>query len=771
MSTTSSPIYSLLPAVFRTRDAALGGPLEALFEVLESQYSLVKENVWQLYSDQFIETCAPWVIPYIGQLIGYSTVYTAALTSPDSRAEVANTIGYRRRKGTLVALEQIAHDVSGRTTMAVEEFKRLATTLSLRDVRPWSKATADLRHGCDLEDQDGPFNRLNRTIDVRNIMPRVRMAQSPDAAPLEIALHGPGRFNIPEVAVWMWRWQSWAVTNAPAFAFGGGGYFFSSLGGPVPLFQTVPEEPAPFAWLVTEPDVPEPIRRRHACKHPASFYPGSLQLIADGWPVPEEQIMFANLDELNDGAVCTVPDGMIAIDPELGRIQYAEDVALPCDLRVNYNYGAPAEIGGGPYDRSANITQPGTQPGSGFANSASLFWAVVGSADYPTLESAVAAWNQLPPNSAGTIALPNFECYTIDLTGSNAIQIPAESSLLIASAEFALDGTPEWNNACVTLRGNIEVVAPPVALGPDGLALPTGQVQISGVWLSGQLILSGDEACVQMADSTLVPGIALDSEGVAIEPDDPSVTGTALSMTLCLNRVVTGPIALPATCSTRICDGIVDAGSAYCPAFAGTDFASAGAALHIENSTVIGRVWTQTMRLASNTIFYARLGRCDPWKAPVWAARVQVGCVRFCWLPADSITPRQYECLPPDAQSQPALEPSFITLRFGKPGYCLLSGDVPMAIWKGADNGSQMGVFYQIQETEAVSNIQIRSAEYLPANLEFGVFVIPSRPQREDVPQMEYGYGIRGRRCRCAVEEDARSLEPDVPMGIGIGLI
>ena len=198
MSTTPSPIYSLLPAVFRTADAAQGGPLQALFEVLESQYGLVKENVWQLYNDQFIETCAPWVIPYIGQLIGYSTVYTAALASPDSRAEVANTIGYRRRKGTLVAMEQITHDVSGRTTMAVEEFKRLVTTLSLRDVRPWSKATADLRTACALEDQWGPFNRLNRTIDVRNITPRVQppppagTPPAPDPTPLEIALHGGG---------------------------------------------------------------------------------------------------------------------------------------------------------------------------------------------------------------------------------------------------------------------------------------------------------------------------------------------------------------------------------------------------------------------------------------------------------------------------------------------------------------------------------------------------------------------------------------------------
>jgi len=80
---------------------------------------------------------------------------------------------------------------------------------------------------------------------------------------------------------------------------------------------------------------------------------------------------------------------------------------------------------------------------------------------------------------------------------------------------------------------------------------------------------------------------------------------------------------------------------------------------------VIGRVWTQAISLASNTIFWAKLGRRDPWQAPVWAGRRQTGCVRFCWLPFNSLVPRRYECLPPDAASQPALLPQFITLRFG----------------------------------------------------------------------------------------------------------
>jgi hypothetical protein len=657
--------------------------------------------------------------------------------------------------------------------MAVEEFKRLVTTLSLRDVRPWHNATASLRCGRDWEDQNGPFTRLNRTIDVRNITPRVRLPASPDTAPLDIALHGPGRFNIPEVAVWMWRWQSWTIAGAPAFPLGGSGYLFSSLGGPIPLFQSVPEEPAPFSWLITEEDVPEPIGYQRFCALLDTLYPGSMQLIADGQTVPAAQIVCANLTELANGCVCTVPAGKIAIDPELGRIQYAADLPLPADLRVTYNYGSPAEIGGGPYDRTANVTQPGTASNTEFANNASLFFAVVGSVDYPTLELAVAAWNQLPPNSAGTIVLQGFECCDIDLTGANAIQIPAESQLLIASGVIAADGAPEWNNACVTLRGNIEVVAPGVTLGPDGIALPTGQVQINGVWLSGQLILSGDEACVQVSDSTLVPGTALDSHGDPTQPDTPSVIGSpvspaglVLSMTLCLNRVITGPVALPQTCSARICGSIVDAGSPYCPAIVGSDMASAGPSLHIEESTVIGRVWAQAIRLASNTIFFARLCRYDPWQAPVWANRVQVGCVRFCWLPPNSITPKQYQCLPAGPASETALEPAFVTLRFGKPGYCLLSGDVPIAIWKGADNGSQIGVYYQIQETEAVTNIQIRSGEYLPANLERGVFLIPSRTLPEEAPPMEYGFAIR-QPCRA---ENAREHD-DVPIGIGIGLI
>ena len=759
MSTQPSPIYSLLPAVFRTRDAKQGGPLQALFGVLEQQYDLVKDNVWRLYDDQFIETCAPWVIPYIGALIGFDPIYTAALTSPDSRAEVANTIRYRRRKGTLVAIEQVTADVSGRTTMAVEEFKRLIATLSLRDVSARRDGTADMRHGWKLGDPCGPFNRLNRTIDVRNISPRSRAPASPDPTPLDIALHGPGRFNIPDVAVWMWRWRGFQVTNAPAFALGDGGYFFSAFGAPIPLFQPVPPAAAQFSRLISEADVPEPIDLRRFRARPGDFYPSAFQLIADGEPVPLSQITPANLTPRADGSVCAAPRGAIAIDPELGRIQYAADLTLPKQLRVTYNYGAAAPIGGGPYDRASSIVTPSEQLNASFANAANPFVATVPSGQYPTLQAAVAAWNELPMNSAGTIVLTNFETLTADLTGPNAIQIPAQSVLLVASATQVGESAPEWDNACVTIDGDVEIFAPQLPLGADDTPLAQGQVHISGLWLTGRLKLSGAEATVQIADSTLTPGVRRNVLGEPVSPSAASVSGSddTLVVTLSLTRVVSGPIALPATCSARVCNTIVDAGDPFAVAFSGPGKSSAGATLKIEDSTVIGRVWTKTLRMASNTLFLARRAAEDPWLAPVWSDRVQTGCVRFSWLPANSITPSAYKCLPPDVASQPALEPKFVSLQFGDPSYALLSGDAPMAIWKGADNGSQIGVYYQIQETEAVANIGIRSEEYLPANLQRGVFLIPSRAAPGAGAKLHYGYGY-GPKGRLA-------------MGIGVELI
>ena len=108
MTLDADKLYALLPSIYRIRDQEEGEPLKAYLAVLAEQVEVLQEDLSQLYDDQFIETCAEWVVPYLGDLIGYRRLQGA--TSPDgsSRAEVANTIAYRRRKGTLSIVEQLA---------------------------------------------------------------------------------------------------------------------------------------------------------------------------------------------------------------------------------------------------------------------------------------------------------------------------------------------------------------------------------------------------------------------------------------------------------------------------------------------------------------------------------------------------------------------------------------------------------------------------------------------------------------------------------------
>ena len=443
-------------------------------------------------------------------------------------------------------------------------------------------------------------------------------------------------------------------------------------------------------------------------------------------------------------------------------IELGPDVPVPTDLRVSYNYGFPAELGGGPYDRSPNLTT--------FATTTFNFTAIVGSSATPTLQDAISAWNSAAPGSTGRIILPDFESLEIDQTGPNALNIHSSSRLWIISAQShssvsTTDFT--YDSACVTLRGNIEVQGS-LIINDDGTTQPMGQLFLNGLWLSGSLTLHGDPVSVSIADCTLVPGLALTSSGAPIQPGEPNIVSDAIGSTISLVRTISGPIGNIVGGSTRICSSVVDSSSRCCVAYAGADLTSEGADLHIEDSTIIGKIHTHTMELASNTIFLARRPRHDSWPAAIWCSRRQTGCIRFSFIPTDALTPPRYRCLPDVAGNEGALQPQFITLQYGHPSFALLSGDVPMAIWTGADNGSQIGVYNQLQETEAFRNVQLRAPQYLPFGLESGVMIEPSRTAIiHRIPFSHYGYSLPA-KFRCC---DDDTQDEVWFVGIGAGLI
>ncbi len=348
-------LYELLPAVYRMRDADRGYPLQALLRVIAEQVNIVEDDIAQLYENWFIETTEDWTVPYIADLIGYRPVTEAGAASDNTtlegrelnqilipRREVANTIRYRRRKGTLALLELLASDVANWPARAVEFFKLLGWNQNINHQHLDRARTVNLRRVDQLDLVDGPFDRLAHTVDVRRINSGRTI----------------GRYNIPSVGVFVWRLKSYSVTHSPAYCAENAGphcFTFSVLGQDAPLFIKPVPQPEP-TQIARELNVPARIRRRAFLDHKEHFYGAekSLAIWADGWagfegdfPIPARAIIPADLSMWQ-----YVPEPkQIAVDPVLGRFAFPPSQFPKKGVRVSYHYGFSADIGGGEYAR------------------------------------------------------------------------------------------------------------------------------------------------------------------------------------------------------------------------------------------------------------------------------------------------------------------------------------------------------------------------------------------------------------------------------------
>ena len=196
-----------------------------LLAVIAEQAGVLEENLEQLYDDQFIETCGDWVVPYIGDLIGYRSLHGVVPKVASPRAEVAHTIAFRRRKGTATMLEQLARDVTGWPARVVECFQILGWTQNMNHVRPEAHYAPNLRDWEKFARLNRPFDRNLHTIDVRRI--------------------AKGRANtiFPISAIYLWRLGAYRLRRSPAVPVAPGDtqrFLFDPLGRDTQLF-TRPE--------------------------------------------------------------------------------------------------------------------------------------------------------------------------------------------------------------------------------------------------------------------------------------------------------------------------------------------------------------------------------------------------------------------------------------------------------------------------------------------------------------------------------------------------
>jgi hypothetical protein len=699
-------LYALLPAVYRLRDADEGYPLRALLAVMERELAAVEDDIEGLYDNWFIETCEEWVVPYLGDLLGVRGLRPAAGGAFTRRARVANTIGYRRRKGTAAVLEQLARDVTGWPAHAVEYFQRLAVTQHLAHVRPEGTGTASLRSAAALELVGGPFEGVAHTGEVRHVD------------------NGRGRYNLPHVGVFLWRLQSYPVTLAdarPAPAPVDAGFTFHPLGLDAPLFNLTRTESA-ITHLAREEDVPAPLRRRAlfdelearraartaGTEVEATWFGGQpvLQVFLDGEPLEPEEVVICDLEpwrrppsrdfDLADG---TTVSTRVAVDPPRGRLALLEGEALPGTVRVGYAYGFPGDLGGGPYDRRGSVEAWAAGVGRPVTWQAGVVEdPPAGSAElFPDLAGAVAAWNAQPAGTVGIIAVTDSRTHAGDLTGADRILVPEGSHLLLVAADWPgpdEPGAPRVPGRLLPqdlrphLLGDVSVrgTAPAGSKNPGSFAL-------DGLLVEGGLtVLQGNLGALRLAHCTLAP-----PDGrLLVEPDNARLEVTVV-------RSIAGRVEVAGDARrVRVEDSILDAPAAV---------ALSGPALEVEGATVLGRTEARTLE-AGNSIFARR----------VTVERPQQGCVRFSYLAPGSLVPRRYECHP----STPALadqeEPQFTARRYGHPAYAQLSPACPEVIRSGADDEGEMGAFHFLQQTQRIADLRASLGEHLRVGLEAGLF-------------------------------------------------
>jgi hypothetical protein len=257
-------LFQLLPAIYRIRDANQGGALQNLFAILQDTHDAVDQDIANLYENWFIETCAEWVVPYIGDLLGVPPLNTADIEGVTARAYVAHTLSYRRRKGTPIVLQQLAQDVTNWPACAVQFFQLIATTQYMNHLRPQNLATPDLRNVDALQLLNGAFDPLSHTLDVRGIVgPALTPSQSAGPNSDEVLIRG--KYNLPNIGIFVWRLKSYAIEGVtPRVVVDGTNmrYRFNPAGLDEPLYNQPAPPPAAFIPVTGEVDVPGALRRR-----------------------------------------------------------------------------------------------------------------------------------------------------------------------------------------------------------------------------------------------------------------------------------------------------------------------------------------------------------------------------------------------------------------------------------------------------------------------------------------------------------------------------
>jgi len=755
-------LFDLLPALYRQRDAdpARAGQFEAYIGLMDEVFKAVDADIETLYHDHFIETCADWMVPYIGDLLGVTHLKGAPRTL---RADVARTVSLRSRAGTLGALESLAFNLTSWAAHAVEMRERLVWNQHLNHLRPDRGVQTShspprhiaepVRHGTVTLRDPGVLSFLGGAFD--------GFARTVDLKPTG-AIHP--RPNLPNLVLFLWRLRDFLVpvtrpahiSTLPQPGAAGSDAAFAArfvidpFARQTRLFNTFRYNPGAEPPEFSQPDrTPGPMPTARLQDGPPTgnvteyaavdIFTGSRpDDPGDGAPgltVHLPATVFAGTNWFFRGAnLCAWEDGLrtplqereIVIDPVHGRLLFGitddanEGAALRNSLRTSYTYAAPGPTGAHPIPREFPETiWPGLEPPE--------VMSITAQSGSPGLRAALSGLASAGPPRIIEIT----DSMTHRLNFNQIDDIVDEDGPTLTLAR------PFWIRAASGQRPVIEFrqALRMRASDPENDALNRAlDIRFDGVFITRRNAPAATAIVTRAAVNQLIfTGTTLDPAGHMVL--DGSVQGSRADMQHALElsedlgfsdpvqlaafgqlpeikfiRSIAGPVAMAGDYQLALNDSLVDGGagpSAPAPGLAISALndpeTAYGPRLSVDGATILGRSRVRTAD-GEGAIFVHTLQVRDH----------QSGCLSFCWFSSNgNRLPQYFACL---FANTAAL--SFTASVFGAPGYGQLNRiRTDPRILQDGPGADEMGAFGYQFNTHKWKNLNIRLREFTPVGV------------------------------------------------------
>jgi hypothetical protein len=674
MSVTRPPtfLYELLPIVLRRRDVERGDrALQALTAVAQSAFALLENDIAALYDNWFVETCEPWVLPYLADLVAIPPLLSAQRPAADLRRFVANVTDYRRLKGTVAALEGVVRDVSGWPARVLEGRRDVARTPHAGAFERDATGTLDVGDASALEGLGTPFDTSVRTIDVRGLGSSANTLAAR-------GVRAPGTQR--EIAVSVWRSQPMSLwfVDAHAVAAHPHAYTFDPLGADRRLVN-----PPSYSAAPAERAIPAPLRNavladELAQRTPPLFFTGDpvalvIEVERGGKRevLDTAELMIADLAAWH-GAV----KGKALVDVERGRFVLDQRWSRP---RCTFTWAVGGDVGGGPYRKDVATSSAqgellvARDPALARATFATAGAGAAGvPATFTTVEAALDAAR----------ALRGFVRITVMDNGTYVA--PRGGWTIALTPDVSRVEVRAWPGPRPVLRGALAV-----AVRTDG-----ARVRVDGIVVDGAVTIDASSASsdvrIDFVDSTLVPHA------------HPSLAAAAgmLDGTIALERTICGAVVLPElgprlTADASIIDG------AHGTAIGGRDGAP-GPDTVLRRCTVLGNVHVLAADVQGSIVDGTlRVAAGDASAARHSAIRRVEGID-----------------VPPSVRLGPV---RFASRRYGTEGHARLPLESDPFLLAGAANGEELGAYHAAATGRRLANVRTVLDEYVPYGVAAGV--------------------------------------------------